>query len=50
MNKGNGIFKNKQQIIDLFDNNPNITLRDIARKSGLTVPEIKQILMESNPR
>jgi predicted HTH domain antitoxin len=34
------------EIIDLFDSNPDITLAQLARMSGRTVAEIKQILME----
>jgi predicted HTH domain antitoxin len=33
-----------QQIIDLFDNT-NITLAELSRITGKSVPELKQILM-----
>jgi hypothetical protein len=34
-----------QDIIDLFDLNPNLTLAQLSRITGKSVPELKQILM-----
>jgi hypothetical protein len=37
-----------QDIIDLFDLNPNLTLAQLSRITGKSVPELKQILMEQS--
>lgn len=34
-----------QEIIDLFDSNPDLTLQHLARITGKTVAELKQILI-----
>ena len=34
------------QIRDIYDNSPNMTLAFLAKKTGLTVAELKKILME----
>lgn len=36
-----------QQIIDMFDQHPNLFLSDLARMTGKTIPELKKILLES---
>lgn len=36
------------EIRDLFDTNPNMTVAQLARVAGKTVDQIKRILMESN--
>ena len=33
-----------EQICDMFDNNPNITLAEMSRITGYTIPELKRIL------
>ena len=33
------------EIIELFDTNWDITLQELARLSGRTVPELKRVLM-----
>lgn len=35
----------KQEIRDLFDSNPNLTVAQLARIAGRSVSEIKRILM-----
>ena len=35
------------EIRDLYDTNPNMTLAQLARITGKTVQQLKQILMES---
>lgn len=35
-----------EQIIATYDRNPDLTLRDLARRSGWTVKELKTLLME----
>ena len=34
-----------QQIIDLYDTNPNLTLAELSKITGLSVPQLKIILM-----
>ena len=34
-----------EQIRDYYDRHPNITLADLSRVTGLTVPQLKRILM-----
>jgi len=34
-----------QQIIDLYDSNPDLTLAQLSRMTGKSIPELKQILM-----
>lgn len=34
------------QIKDLYDSHPNVTLRQLASYTGKTVAELKQILLE----
>jgi len=35
-----------QEIKDLYDSHPNVTLRQLACYTGKTVAELKQILLE----
>lgn len=37
----------KDEIRDMFDTNPNMTVAQLARVAGKTVDQIKRILMES---
>jgi len=34
-----------QQIIDLYDSNPDLTLAELSRMTGKSISELKQILM-----
>lgn len=34
-----------QDIIDLYDSNPDLTLQQLSRMTGKTVAELKRILM-----
>ena len=34
-----------QEIIDMYENNPDLTLEDLARKAGLDVIGVKKILL-----
>jgi lambda repressor-like predicted transcriptional regulator len=34
-----------QQIIDLYDTNPNITLAELSKITGLSVQQLKNILV-----
>jgi hypothetical protein len=36
----------RQFIAEFYDNNPNLTLADLSRFTGKTVPALKQFLME----
>lgn len=36
-----------QQIIEMFDQHPNLFLTDLAKITGKTVAELKKILLES---
>jgi len=36
------------EIRDMFDTNPNMTVAQLARVAGKTIDQIKRILMESN--
>jgi hypothetical protein len=35
------------EIREVFDLNPNLTLAQLSRMTGLTVPQLKKILMEA---
>lgn len=35
----------KQEICELYDSNPNITLKQLSNWTGKSVPELKRILM-----
>jgi len=35
-----------QSIAEFYDNNPNLTLADLSRFTGKTVPALKQFLLE----
>lgn len=37
-----------EQIIRLFDTNPNLFLSEISRITGKSIPELKAILLGSN--
>jgi len=34
-----------EQIRDYYDRHPNLTLAELSRVTGLTVPQLKRILM-----
>lgn len=36
-----------EQIINLYDTNPNLTLSKLARITGWTIKELKTLLMEN---
>lgn len=36
----------RQSIADFYDNNPNLTLADLSRFTGKSVPALKQFLLE----
>ncbi len=36
----------RQSIAEFYDNNPNLTLADLSRFTGKSVPALKQFLME----
>jgi hypothetical protein len=36
----------RQSIAEFYDNNPNLTLADLSRFTGKTVPALKQFLLE----
>lgn len=36
------------EIRDMFDTNPSMTVAQLARVAGKTIDQIKRILMESN--
>lgn len=36
-------------IIEMYDSNPNLTLKQLSRMSGWTVPHLKRLLM-SDPQ
>ena len=38
-----------QQICDFYDNNPNLTLTQLAQMTGLTVDQLKTILQTPPP-
>ena len=38
----------KQEIRDMFDTNPNMTIATLARIAGKSTEQIKRILMENN--
>jgi hypothetical protein len=42
--KGNKTMSN-DQIIELFDTNLNMTMAELSRITGKTIPELKTILM-----
>lgn len=33
------------EIIEMFDNNPNMTLKELSRRSGWRVQHLKELLM-----
>lgn len=35
----------REQIIDLYDSNPDMTLAQLSKITGLSVPALKRILM-----
>jgi hypothetical protein len=35
-----------EDICEMYDNEPNLTLAELSRRTGLTVGELKQILLE----
>ena len=37
-----------EEIREFYDRNPNMTLLDLSCETGLTVPELKKILMEDS--
>ena len=37
-----------EEIREFYDRNPNMTLLDLSCETGLTVPELKKILMEGS--
>ena len=37
-----------REIIELYDSNPNITLKQLSRMSGWTVPHLKRLLLEQD--
>ena len=38
----------RQSIAEFYDNNPNLTLADLSRFTGQSVPALKKFLMEKN--
>ena len=36
----------KYEIAEMFDSNPNLTMRELATIAGLSVPELKKVLMD----
>lgn len=38
----------KQEICEMFDTNPNMTIATLARIAGKSTEQIKRILMENN--
>lgn len=36
----------KYEIVEMFDSNPNLTMRELAMIVGLSVPELKKVLMD----
>jgi hypothetical protein len=38
----------RQYIAEFYDNNPNMTLADLSRFTGKSVPALKQFLLEKN--
>jgi len=36
----------KQEIENMFDTNPNLTMRELATITGLSIPELKKVLMD----
>lgn len=36
----------KYEIVEMFDTNPNLTMRELAMIVGLSVPELKKVLMD----
>lgn len=36
----------EQEIREMFDNNPNMTMAELSRITGLSVQELKKVLME----
>ena len=46
MNSYNSTAAARQYIAEFYDNNPNLTLADLSRFTGKTVPALKQFLLE----
>ena len=45
--KGNAMKTyTKYEIAEMFDSNPNLTMRELATITGLSVPELKKVLMD----
>lgn len=38
-------YMNTHEIVDYYDSHPNLTLKELSRMSGWTVPHLKQLLM-----
>lgn len=36
------------EIIEMFDTNLNMTLKELSRRSGRTIAELKKLLMDGN--
>ena len=36
----------KYEIVEMFDTNPNLTMRELATITGLSIPELKKVLMD----
>ena len=36
----------RSEIIEFYDSNPNVTLKQLSRMSGWTVPHLKRLLLE----
>jgi hypothetical protein len=36
------------EIIEFYDSNPNVTLKQLSRMSGWTVPHLKRLLLEQD--
>ena len=36
----------KHEIEEMFDSNPNLTLAELAIITGLSIPELKKVLMD----
>jgi hypothetical protein len=38
----------EREIVELYDNNPNMTLGQLSRITGLSIPDLKLILLTSD--
>lgn len=36
----------KYEIEEMFDSNPNLTMQELAIITGLSIPELKKVLMD----